>query len=207
VTYASGVRLQWGLGCAAAFCLLVTTLQGQEAWERDHEAGAKAAKAAQFVEAEGLLLRSADEARKAATVSPLLARSLLDLGEVYRSEGKYAPAQSCYGEALQIYTRQYGADSPQAAEVLNGQAELYKTLNDYVQAEPLLLKALDIRQKKLPQPDLATAQRRTILVSCIPPPEPTTRPHPCCRLPWRRGSACSVRIMRRSLRRWRRWGI
>jgi hypothetical protein len=27
---------------------------------------------------------------------------LLDLGEVYRSEGKYSSAQSCYDEALQI---------------------------------------------------------------------------------------------------------
>ena len=142
--------LQWHLGLAAAFCLVGAMLQAQEAWERDHEAGAKAGEAAHFVEAEGLLLRSADEARKTATAAPLLARSLLDLGEVYRSEGKYAPAQSCYAEALQIYTRQYGADSPQAAEVLNGQAELYKTLNDYVQAEPLLLNALDTRQTKLP---------------------------------------------------------
>ena len=141
---------RWNLGWAAAFCLVAVTLQAQEAWERDHEAGAKAAKAAHFVEAEGLLLRSADEARKTATAAPLLARSLLDLGEVYRSEGKYAPAQSCYAEALQIYTRQYGAASPQAAEVLNGQAELYKTLNDYVQAEPLLLNALDIRQRNFP---------------------------------------------------------
>ena len=57
--------LQWHLGWAAAFCLVAAMLQAQEAWERDHEAGAKAAKAAHFVEAEGLLLRSADEARAA----------------------------------------------------------------------------------------------------------------------------------------------
>src|ERR1700693_1961772 len=92
--------LRWNLRRAAVFCLVVTTLQAQEAWERDHEAGVKAAKAAHFYEAEGLLLRSADDARKTSAVSPLLARSLLDLGEVYRSEGKYAPAQSSYGEAL-----------------------------------------------------------------------------------------------------------
>jgi len=113
---------RWNLGWAAALCLVAVTLQAQEAWERDHEAGVKAAKAAHFSEAEGLLLGSADQARKTAT-APLLARSLLDLGEVYRSEGKYAPAQSCYVEALQIYTKQYGADSPQAAEVLNGQLD------------------------------------------------------------------------------------
>src|SRR5205823_2426546 len=127
--------LQWNPGWAAAFCLVAITLQAQEAWERDHDAGVKAAKAAQFSEAEGLLLRSADEARKTATAASLLARSLLDLGEVYRSEGKYAPAQSCYAEALQIYTKQYGADSPQAAEVLNGQAgKAAEAENRYQQA-------------------------------------------------------------------------
>ena len=83
--------LRWNLLWAAAFCLVVATLQAQEAWERDHEAGAKAAKGAHFAEAEKLLLRSADEARQAGAVTPLLARSLLDLGEVYRSEGNTLP--------------------------------------------------------------------------------------------------------------------
>jgi hypothetical protein len=94
--------LRWNLFWAATFCLVVVTLHAQEAWERDHEAGAKAAKGAHFAEAEKLLSRSADETRQTGAVTPLLARSLLDLGEVYRSEGKYSSAQSCCDEALQI---------------------------------------------------------------------------------------------------------
>ena len=88
----------------------------QENWQREHNSGAKAAKAANFAEAETLLSRSADEARKAGNAN-LLARSLLDIGEVYRSEGKYTPSQTAYNEALQLYTKQDGAESPAVAEV------------------------------------------------------------------------------------------
>src|SRR5882724_9987966 len=75
---------------------------------------------------------------------------MLDLAEVYRTEGKYGQAQARYEEALKIYTQQYGEDSLQVAEVLNKHAELYKTLNDYAKAEPLLQRSLEIRQRKLP---------------------------------------------------------
>ena len=146
----------------AMVCLATSTLPAQENWQREHNSGAKAAKAANFAEAETLLSQSADEARKAGNAN-LLARSLVDLAEVYRSEGKYTPSQTTYNEALQLYTKQDGAESPAVAEVLNGQAELFKILNDYAQAEPLLLRALEIRQKKLPQPDLATAQTQNDL--------------------------------------------
>jgi tetratricopeptide (TPR) repeat protein len=120
---------------------------GQQAWEQAHEAGAKAAKQAHFAEAERLLLRSEQEARRAGETSPLLARSLLDLAEVYRTEGKYSGAQPRYEEALKIYTRQYGEESLQVAEVLNKQAEFFKALNDYAEAEALLQRSMEIRQR------------------------------------------------------------
>jgi tetratricopeptide (TPR) repeat protein len=96
--------LKWNLGLATSISLMFTAVYAQDAWERDHEDGVKAARAAHFADAEKLLSQSADEARKDGAVNPLLARSLLDLGEVYRSEGKYSEAQSCYDQALQIYT-------------------------------------------------------------------------------------------------------
>lgn len=100
----------------AMVCLATSTLRAQENWQREHNSGAKAAKAANFAEAEKLLSQSADEARKAGNAN-LLARSLLDLAEVYRSEGKYTPSQTAYNEALQLYTKQDGAESPAVAEV------------------------------------------------------------------------------------------
>jgi hypothetical protein len=56
-------------------------------------------------EAEKLLSDSVEEARRQAAVSPLLARSLADLAEVYRTEGKYSQAQAAYEEALQLCTK------------------------------------------------------------------------------------------------------
>jgi hypothetical protein len=49
------------LAWIGAISLLATSLHAQEAWKRDHDAGAKAAKAAHFAEAETLLSKSADE--------------------------------------------------------------------------------------------------------------------------------------------------
>ena len=85
-----------GIGIAVA---------AQTTWERDHGAGVKAAKAAHFGEAEKLLSDSVEEARRQAAVSPLLARSLVELAEVYRTEGKYSQAQGANEEALQVCTK------------------------------------------------------------------------------------------------------
>jgi tetratricopeptide (TPR) repeat protein len=158
-------------------CLtLVGAALAQEAWQQAHEAGVKAAKEARFAAAEKLLSQSIRQTRSSGTINALLARSLLDLAEVYRTEGKYAQAQPCYEEALQIDQQQYGADSLQAAEVLDRHAELYKTLSDYAHAEPMLLRALEIRQRKLPPEHAAIAQVQNDLGSSTQPREPTTKP-------------------------------
>ena len=122
---------------------LGTTL-AQEQWEKDHEGGVKAAKEARFAVAEELLLKSATEARRDAQVSPLLGRSLLDLAEVYRTEGKYGEAQANYDESRKIFLAQYGPDSLQVAEALDREAKLFGILGDYVHAES----GRDLRQDR-----------------------------------------------------------
>src|SRR6266700_2142002 len=77
-----------------------------------------------------------------------LPRTIVDLAQVYRAEGKYSDALLLYERAMQTYSNLYGPESPELAETLYGEAEL-KTLNDYSHAEPLLLKSLELRQKLL----------------------------------------------------------
>src|SRR5258708_35510741 len=91
---------------------------------------------------------------------PRLPRTLFDLAEVYRAEGKYSEALPNYERALQIYTGQYGPEATEIADTINGEAELYKSLTDYSRAEPLLLRALAIRQKQshAGDPDIAQSQ-------------------------------------------------
>jgi hypothetical protein len=46
------------------------------------------------------------------------------------AEGKYSEAFSLYERARQTYTGIYGADATEVADTLEGEAELYKSLND-----------------------------------------------------------------------------
>lgn len=61
-------------------------------------------KEAHFDEAEKLLSGNLKSAEKFPGKDPRLPRTLFDLAEVYRAEGKYAEALPAYERALQIYT-------------------------------------------------------------------------------------------------------
>src|SRR4051812_24461383 len=137
--------------CLSGFC-------AAQNWESVHDAGVKASKESRFPEAEKLLAQSLDIARHSSEMSPILGRNLIDMAEVYRTEGKYGQAQPLYEEALQVNAKRFGADSAEVAEVLDRHAELYKILNDYAHAEPMLQRALEIRKKKLPPDSVELAQ-------------------------------------------------
>ena len=129
---------------------LTALCTAQETWNKVHEAGMKATRESRFADAEKSLSQSLTIARHAPELVIVLGRNLIDLAEVYRTEGKYGEAQPLYEEALKVDSKQFGADSVEVAEVLDRHAELYKTLNDYAHAEPMLQLALDIRKKKMP---------------------------------------------------------
>jgi tetratricopeptide (TPR) repeat protein len=139
--------------CFFSFFLLLipSTLLGQstlEVWKKNEDAAAAAAQAVHFVEAEELLL-----SKLAETFPPKdarLPRTLFDLAQGYRAEGKYGDALALYERTLQIYESLYGDQSEELAQTLDGEAELYKALGDYGHAEPLLLNSLQMRKKLLP---------------------------------------------------------
>jgi hypothetical protein len=86
-------RLSLGLGLGLGSALALG------AWQRAHAAGSRAAKEPRFADAEKLLSQSVDEARRLSELSPLLGRSLLDLGELYRTEGRHSEARGTQPEA------------------------------------------------------------------------------------------------------------
>jgi len=121
-------------------------------WVANEDAAALASKLAHFAEAEKLLLGNEKLAGTFPPKDARLPRTTLDLAQILRAEGKYSEALPRYERALQIYSELYGPESTELAETLNGEGELYKSLNDFAHAEPLLLKSLGIRQKLL-KPD------------------------------------------------------
>jgi len=146
--------------------LLLLTVPGfadsVEDWAKAENAAAAASKAGRFHQAEQLLQQNESFARTFPPKDARLPRTLLDLAHVYRAEGKYSEALARYERAQRIYSELYGAQSSELAEAFNGEGELYKNLGDYEKAQPLLEKALAMREK-LPPEEANLAQSKNDL--------------------------------------------
>jgi tetratricopeptide (TPR) repeat protein len=87
---------------------------------------------------------------------PDVARSLNNLAELYRTQGRYAEAEPLYLEAMEMCRRLLG---PDVASSLNNLAEFYRAQGRYEEAEPLYLEAMGIYKRLLGEehPDIATS--------------------------------------------------
>jgi CHAT domain-containing protein/tetratricopeptide (TPR) repeat protein len=72
-----------------------------------------------------------------------------NLGELYRSQGKYAEAEGMYKAALQIRETELGENHPDTASTLNALAMLYDAQGRYADAERLCRRSLEIRKRVL----------------------------------------------------------
>src|ERR1700733_9551730 len=63
-------------------------------------------------------------------------------------EGKYREAVAPAERALALREKALGPNHPDVANSLNNLAELYRVQGAYARAEPLLARALDIREKE-----------------------------------------------------------
>ncbi|GAB4151786.1 MAG: hypothetical protein Fur0046_31200 [Cyanobacteria bacterium J069] len=88
-----------------------------------------------------------------------LASSLVWLGYLYESQGRYSEAEPLYGRSLAITEAQLGADHPDTATSLNNLAQLYYSMGRYREAEPLYGRSLAIREAQLgaDHPDTAAS--------------------------------------------------
>ena len=75
--------------------------------------------------------------------SPLLASSLNNLAELYRSQGRYQAAEPLHQQALEMRRSLLGETHPDVATSLNNLALLYKLQGRYEAAEPLYIQALE----------------------------------------------------------------
>jgi predicted HTH transcriptional regulator/tetratricopeptide (TPR) repeat protein len=85
---------------------------------------------------------------------PDVARSLNNLAELYRTQGRYAEAEPLYLEAMEMCRLE-----PDVASSLNNLAEFYRAQGKYEEAEPLYLEAMGIYRRLLGEehPDIASS--------------------------------------------------
>ena len=78
---------------------------------------------------------------------PFYARSLTDLGDLYREMGDYGRAESILRDALSISKRGRRSGEGGDPGILKDLGLLYWSKGDYVRAEPFLREALEIDKK------------------------------------------------------------
>src|ERR1700733_10855448 len=106
-------------------------------WEKCTQDGNAAYKQGNFSEAERLLGQALTESQKFGPMHDRVARSLNNLAELYRKQGKYLPAKSMLKRALQIREKSLGANHPDVAKALNNLAGLLQAEGKFSAAEPM----------------------------------------------------------------------
>ncbi len=128
-------------------------------WDTYTDAGVRAYKKGNYLEAERQLKAALKEAEGFGPQAPRLATSLNNLAELYRAQGKYAEAEPLHKRALAISEKALGPEHPHVATSLNNLAALYNAQGKYAEAEPLYKRSLAIFEKALgpEHPHVATA--------------------------------------------------
>src|SRR5207253_7893014 len=89
-----------------------------------------------------------------------VARTLANTATVYMMSGNLEAAGRTYPEAVERLSRKLGPDHPDVAHVRTGMGENLIKQKKYAQAEPVLLRALEVRIKAFGEPHPRT--QRTI---------------------------------------------
>jgi tetratricopeptide (TPR) repeat protein len=94
-----------------------------------------------------------------------LAGTIAELGSIARDAKNYPEAQQLYKEALALQEQHQPAVEPEVGGALQALANIYMAQDQPNQAEPLLLRSVDIYEKRLataPTPDIRAAYGRHI---------------------------------------------
>jgi CHAT domain-containing protein len=90
-----------------------------------------------------------------------------NLGELYRSQGRYAEAEEWYKAALEIREKELGEDHPDTASSLNAMAILYVSEGKYADAERLCRRSLEIRRRVLGEDHRTVAYSLSTLAAIL----------------------------------------
>jgi tetratricopeptide (TPR) repeat protein len=104
-----------------------------------------------YKDAEPLLQHGLETGRRLFPDHPETVSFLPSLAEVYWKEGRTAPAESLFLEALASRRRVLGPNHPLTAGVLASMGEMKLEQKQYAQAEPVLLEAIGIYEKSSPK--------------------------------------------------------
>jgi tetratricopeptide (TPR) repeat protein len=117
-------------------------------WANDFKQAQSAAQQGQFGQSELLYAEAMKEAEKFGKQSSYVGITLTGLAALNQYKGKYAQAESLYGQALAIQQKSLPADSMHLAALYNNLASLYSRQNKIPEAIYCLRKSLPIVEKQ-----------------------------------------------------------
>lgn len=129
----------------------------ESGWEECNEAGLGAFQSGNYTAAEGHFRKAVNEAQRSDTDAILLAKSLNNLAETCRVQGKYAEAEQFYRQSVAIKERVLGEHHPDVATGLSNLAGVHYARGDLAGAAVLFKRALAILEGALgpAHPDVA----------------------------------------------------
>jgi tetratricopeptide (TPR) repeat protein len=100
-------------------------------------------------EAEALYKQSLDTVERSLPGDPILAGSLNNVAQFYRTQNRFPEAAELYNRALAIYVASYGDNHTLTATVINNLAGTYLSEGKFDAAEPLYRRGLAASEKLL----------------------------------------------------------
>ena len=143
------------LGLIAALVGLLACAQphgaaAQEAqWALRMADATAALKRRDYADAEAELTKALAIAESFGDRDPRLARTLHNLGYIFRAQGRLANAEPMYLRALGLQEAILGREHLEVAQTLNNLAAVYRESGALDRAEPLYRRSLQIREKRL----------------------------------------------------------
>ena len=116
-------------------------------WEEYTSEGIQAVRRGQYARAEHFLTRASQKADELGPQEK--GRSLNNLAELYRRQGRAREAERYFTQALTVKEAALGPDHPDVATSLNNLAQLYVAQGRDLEAAPLLERSLAIQEKTL----------------------------------------------------------
>ena len=90
-----------------------------------------------------------------------------ELGKTYSKFSFYSEAIDCFSKATQVVTTKYYADHPFNARILDHWSEVFLNQRRFAEAEPLIRRSLEIKQKCLLQNDVDTVETTRTLAEVL----------------------------------------
>jgi len=142
------------------------TLNNDQQWKTEQEAGLKAIDQGFYSQAVHSFQVAIGEAQKFGSNDPRLAQSISGLAQAYLLQGNLAAAERQFQQALTIYEKAAGATDPNVAMALNNLATVQRLRKNYEEAMRLSRRSLAILEKAYgtQHPNVAIGQNNLAMI-------------------------------------------